>query len=77
MGRKGMTCSTCFFWLHDPEHPCGWGACIKTTANDGEPEYPRSLAHAVGGGTAELVTAPEFGCVQWVKTIAGPSRHTN
>ena len=67
MDRPEMTCSTCFFWLHDPEHPRGWGACIKTTAHDGEPEYPRSLAHAVASGTAELLTAPEFGCVQWVK----------
>ena len=69
MDRPEMTCSTCFFWLHDPEHPRGWGACIKTTTDaDGRPEYPLSQAHAIGeGAAAELWTAPEFGCRQWVK----------
>lgn len=61
-------CKDCRHW--DTEvfsWEMGYGHCRGL--EDGEPYKPLPLAYTVGisaqGASAKLMTAPDFGCVQW------------
>jgi hypothetical protein len=67
-------CATCKWWEHG-EGRNSLGVCLLTVTKIAEPVHPTTLALAYarnweGYATtnpAELVTAPDFGCIQWEK----------
>lgn len=61
MGR----CETCKWWKPCSGYPReGWGKCRLTEARDDALQYPETKAYAWADWIAELITAPDFGCVQ-------------
>ena len=69
-------CATCKWWAQSwYRNAAGtvimrdYGYCALADQGDDGAVHPESLAHAAGdsmeaGVTAELLTAPDFGCVQ-------------
>lgn len=61
---------TCRWWKREDDEPLreDWHVCRKAESHDGQ--HGDTLAFAVGtdGYHDVLLTAPEFGCVQWQDT---------
>jgi hypothetical protein len=62
-------CATCKWWLEQEFAAVNsWRICDLTVLRGGDaPKYPESRAYAEDAESyrAWLVTAPDFGCVQW------------
>ena len=65
----GWRCRDCKFWGHHPDIRAmeNAGYCELTQVDVGEPEHPESKAISEDRDFWEswLVTAPDFGCIQW------------
>lgn len=62
-------CKTCRWW-EPSDHkatPQGYRECRLTLTSNNRHEYPQTLAFSLDDEyyAALLVTAPDFGCVQW------------
>lgn len=64
-------CRDCKWWspedYHDDRRPEGWGECGLATTKSGYREQPQALMMACDPDEYEagLLTAPDFGCVQF------------
>jgi hypothetical protein len=71
MSAMGGRCNTCRWWSIGGFDQ--WGTCLLTATNNAKPIYPQTIAVAYAKDEdsdtttdpSELVTSPDFGCVQW------------
>jgi hypothetical protein len=66
------TCETCRHWEKKPGHfnqsnHSGYGRCVIAAGYAGEPDIDDVMAYATDSEDyeAQLMTKPNFGCVQW------------